>query len=741
MAKMIISPSGTSRSGWILAWIALVSTLLALNLLAFVRAHAVNVPYWDQWDFLRGVWTGQPWYVLCDLQHGPHRQGFLFCLTAMVLDFTQGDLRVEALWIGSWLVLATILALALVRRMTGRWHPADVLLAMWCLWLMQFETITATPNLSHSIGPLAVLLAAAHCLWTQRPWVRWLGAAMCSWLLTFSGFGLFGAMMLGGLAGVAAVRSLLAGSGEKGYGPALTAFGLIVLGFVVFFRGYVFNPASEGFAFPHYPLRDYAPFLAWMLALPFGFTKATMPAALVGTAGLVLALATMLWQGRKLVCADTDGRRESISLLLVGTSLLFACNTAIGRVHLGTSMGITSRYLSLLLPLPIAAYLLCRTSEWAAGRKVFIAMLGLFALLPYRDFFAEGVPQIGTWGLPREWQALSFTHRDQKLAWYFAYLRTRDVGQANALAHTSVYPEELAARLQSAVKILEDHRVSFAAGDDVSQVLPFAGMPDPVFLGFHPLDSNAHWMTAEGEVLLFPTTPGWLNVEIVNGSARLGDHAALEFAVAGHHGSIAAAEDRSGISLPVEGSQPLALRMHSSAGTRPLSTAGASNAPRDVSFRIGRVRIDPQPRYPTWTAGADGQWRRTRAITRLTGFHGWEEKFGWMAGTMTIEVEMAERSWLNLRIDGRYAGLPAGGRLFVQNGDSKRELVLRDNQTAFSIEFPKPGHYVVSLLSEAGARSPKAHDGADDARELSFRIGQIDLGATALHAPLLSNPR
>src|SRR5689334_8579768 len=74
---------------------ALVFTALALRLLFFVDRYAVNLLYWDQWDFLNGLFDGADPWTLFRWQHGMERQGLGNVMSAVVLSVTGWNSKAD----------------------------------------------------------------------------------------------------------------------------------------------------------------------------------------------------------------------------------------------------------------------------------------------------------------------------------------------------------------------------------------------------------------------------------------------------------------------------------------------------------------------------------------------------------------------------------------------------------------------------------------------------------------------
>ena len=698
----------------------LIGGLLIANIIAFVLQNAVALPSSDQWDLHEPVWRDASVWTLIHHQHGPHRQGVFFPLTAEILQLAHGDIRVESLWIALWLILGGVLAWWLPRRFFGRWHWTDMLPLACGLSLLPNETLTTTPNLSHSIGPLVLVLLAAHALLVEQVWLRWVLLGLIGPALTFTGFGLFGSVVLLALGLITALRR-----GPERW-PAALATGMLTAGWLLFFCDYRFEPAAPGYQFPHFPLWDYGPFLMAMLSTPHGFTSPAQPGLMIGGLLLLIGGTALVSTVTRLYRPAGDRRRDCVLVLLLGTSLLFAANTAIGRVQLGEQCGMASRYLSLLLPLTLALFLLARgAASTAVHHAGLIALAGL-ALWPYRDL-RNGSGSLGTWGLPRA--ALAEVHRvrEAKLGWLWAYSDSFDTEKAGTLVRLEPNPPAAKlARLQS------QHWAPFRLGPRPADYAPFAGSPAVLPVGLYSRDEEGQrWMPAQAFLVADGRRGRWLNIEIHSRIPSLPTTAPLVVEFKGRRlgfepGTI------TGLSLPLSDSAAQVARLSSPAGARRPVDDGASTDTRELSFSLGRLTVDAVPLYASCAPLDERTWTWQRAITKERGLHGWENGFAWMAAGLELTVESTVPTQLHIGIGGRFSGLPGAGGLEVSvDGAPETPASLDQNKGTLLIGLHRPGRHTINLRSEDGARSPQACSLSSDARELSYRITALKLEAAA----------
>src|SRR5690349_1403058 len=69
--------------------------VLSSRLLIHVNRYAVNVLFWDEWDFRLIQLRGGSLWQLFTYQHGPHRQGIGFIVDTF-LNVSRYDSRIES---------------------------------------------------------------------------------------------------------------------------------------------------------------------------------------------------------------------------------------------------------------------------------------------------------------------------------------------------------------------------------------------------------------------------------------------------------------------------------------------------------------------------------------------------------------------------------------------------------------------------------------------------------------------
>lgn len=340
---------------------------LLWRLYSMTWLFASNVPFSDQWALWTLLFDGFQWSDLWQAyqyQHGPHRQGLSFALMVPMYQWTGWNIRLEALFIASTLVLSGCLALRLRRKLLpGPLVLWDILILLGFWGVLGHETIFVAPNASHSIAPLALLMLWAN-LWVApaKGWRTGL-LLLLTHALCFTGFG------------VAAMPSLVfvlvlqmwRGPETLRARNAVLLLGALASGWH-FSMGYFFNPAVANFDGHQPALTEYAQFLAALMQFFLQRQNSFESHGwyLYGLVYLLMLFCVGLWAlwrtgWREVQIVERplpyDAPFWPVVLLMVGVTLGFAVLTTYGRTLLGVPAAMASRYTVLMLPGFFALYL------------------------------------------------------------------------------------------------------------------------------------------------------------------------------------------------------------------------------------------------------------------------------------------------------------------------------------------------------------------------------------------------
>lgn len=726
----------TGRAGrW---WLGLVIALLALNWVAAVARFQVNGLCWDQWDFCAPLFRGGSWLDLFTVQHGPHRQGLAFVLTSWVMRWSQADARVDSLWIVAQLVVSAGLVLRLKRQLTGRLGWRDTWLPVAGLALLQYENVIVVPNSSHSVAPLLLLLLTSAVWLRGRDGWREPVTGGLALLATFTGFGFFVGLAWSALLALTVARRIVARE-WRALGPAFVGLGVAAAGWAWFAHGYVFNPASDGYVFPHEPLTDYPRFMALMLAARFGWEAESAAAYAGGGVMLLAMMAGLGWSGGRLA-RGVGGRIEGVAAVMLATCLGFVAFAAVGRIHLGIDAGMVSRYTVLTFTgwLGLGAVAVAADRRWLAigvGLAGWAMALGPLAGLSR----AGGTAEPGTIGLSAAQVADMSQLENRKAQWIDVLLRTGDWREAERRVPGAMHPQPEASDFDRKIAWLRERNWSwFAEVGPARRWLPWWRAESVTWLESTG-GAGDRWIGEAGRALVNPGAGTFLNVQVLHAVRELGETPTVVIELDGATAAVALTDLRAGISLPVSAAEH-ELTLRSPAGAFPL------NPPADTrrgAFFVGEVSRSAAPRFARWGWARSGEaLQPIQAWHIVDGFWGWEADgaFGWTGAQLQVECTVLEPAFLNLRIGGRYPAVDTGPVVVVLDGAEHALSPQSAGGYAVAWAVPPDGQpHMLTLFNRAGARSPQQTGESDDGRALALKLTRLSLDEQPA-GPLLGGP-
>jgi len=405
--------------------VLLVYAAFGTRLFFIISRYAVNVFYWDQWDFNEGTLFQQ--HTLWEIfrwQHGPHRQGLGGILEKLLEPSIRWNTRYESFGIGVIIVVAAILALYLKKRLFMNIGYEDVIVPLFFLTPVQFEGLLSTPNPAH--GPLPLLLMILYCLsWTvhRQVW-RYSWMLITNFLLIYTGFGLFIGFLTPLLIAAEWYRN---DTDLRRRNHVGSAFALLVsvLSVASFFVGYKLTAAASCFSLrPENPIR-YLEFIALMFANFLGIKKSFLVAELVG-GGILLAV--LVWLVLATIGLLSSGNAERgqkvIKVALLAYCSLFCLHAAFGRLCIGLDAAQGSRYMTYLIIGFLGLYLCARSVHRSAPRRTFLSAVLALALL----------------GALRLHKAEMQSHASEKRAWVSCYFSRHDIQQCDLMRTSRSIP-------------------------------------------------------------------------------------------------------------------------------------------------------------------------------------------------------------------------------------------------------------------------------------------------------------
>ena len=435
------TPAPRRATRWIpVTLIALVTLVAAGRLLWGVNRYAVNILFWDQWDFWSPMFNNQGYLDLFWYTHA-HRQGLGFVLTGALAHLTGWNTRTECFMIAGVLIAALLAALALRRAIFGRWEWTDIIWPVLFFSPLMLDALVQVPNLSHGIMPLLLLMLFCLCWGIKRRWLAYGLMLIVNFNCTFTGFGLF----LGLVTPTMFLVEIVAYARGRNYRAMYLAMGALlgsIVSMLIFLHGYVPSAAIPGFQFPDPHWKLYPEFVALQLAYLDGVHGVGRLANIAGWSSVAIALGALVIHGRRLLRPRPPGLEPPAGLFLsqvivtlMGFGLIFTCFCAVGRMIMGVAGGQTARYLPLLMGMLLAVYF--HVASLPRGMVRGALMLWMVVTL------------IGLhgWQRPEDRQNLEIYATGKQL-WKQAYLATGSIEEAERASNFQVYPRPVEHTLQ-----------------------------------------------------------------------------------------------------------------------------------------------------------------------------------------------------------------------------------------------------------------------------------------------------
>lgn len=426
------------------------SVVLVARMFHVLHRYAVNLFFWDEWDFRAPQFQGAPLWRIFTWEHSPHRQGIGFVVDTLVGHFTHLDSRMESIFLGIVTVMAMVCAIWLKRRLFGPISAWDAVIPAIFLVPSQFLSFVAAPNPSHGSFPL--LLTILYGLaWVQKNIIlRYSSILILNFFLIYTGFGFFMGLLTP-LLFSADLYHALAARRHWHWSLPLMSLVISVLSLASFFIGYKFSPAADCFHFPYSHPLHYVWFSGLIFSSFFSLSGHSMFVSMIGLAFLLVTGLVCGTSSYQLLFDRGSWARNIAVLSLTALSLLFCMNAAVGRICLGLDTAHASRYVPYLVPgfLGLYFYVL----SWEPGRA--------------RSFLFAGFVFVIFAGSTTLRQADKLTLRglqENKQRWKDCYLRTRNVDGCDESVGFLIYPNPAATHLVEKLEFLRAHKLNLYDG-------------------------------------------------------------------------------------------------------------------------------------------------------------------------------------------------------------------------------------------------------------------------------------
>ena len=411
--------------------IAIISAvLLSLFLIArwyyFVNTYSVNVLFYDQWDFLNGLFYSDGLLDLYLYQHGPHRQGIGMWLIAFVNYLSDWNTQVDANLVASFSFISGISFLLLKQKITGKRSFFDIIILLICLSPLQHGVFSNTPNVSHGTLPLFLISLYGWSIFIKHKLKRYALILVLDMLLIYTGFGFFMGLIIPAYFIVEWIKE----SNKKEQFKILVALTLSLLFLASFFIDYSLQHFNESVLIENPNSIDYMLFILFGLSRIIGSVFSFNTAIIIGAVGIVFICYSYYRLTKKLYFLHHESKDYKVAILCFSLSLFtisYFIVTSIGRTKYGIETAISTRYFPLLIPLYISLYyFIC-----IYIKKNQVALLISLFITSFSSFYYPAEIR-----LMKEFKAM-------KTNWVTVYLESGNSEMANKCEDCLIYPKDI----------------------------------------------------------------------------------------------------------------------------------------------------------------------------------------------------------------------------------------------------------------------------------------------------------
>lgn len=391
----------------------LAASVLMVRWFYLIDEYSVNLLFKDQWTFYTPLFEDQSLWQIFTRQHGPHRQGIGLILTKYISDWSHWNGRVESFAIGTLILIGTLLALWLKKKLFGKLHPYDIILITIGLSPVHHELFAYNSNLSH--GAMPFLLLILYCIsWVSSFKYKYELILLLNFLMIFTGFGIFIGLLT-------PILFLIQKNIPFTKVKLISYIGVSLLSLVFFFYDYSFAPSQVTLEVVNVNVMDYIVFPLLSLGSFWSF-EGYWPSILSGGVsflGLTYLFLSHLLKAKKRVLPT-----DLVIIALSGFTLLFVLASAVGRTPEGLDAAKQTRYAIYIAPGIIALYFyLCNLTT---QNKNWLK-LSFFIILLFPTFHT------------RNYKERMEVMKAKKEKWALTYIQTESIDAANKEAQLIIY--------------------------------------------------------------------------------------------------------------------------------------------------------------------------------------------------------------------------------------------------------------------------------------------------------------
>jgi hypothetical protein len=363
------------------AFTVIIIILITLIWSIHLSEFAINVPFFDAWDFNSPIFEGGSLYSSVNLLHGPHRQGLGGLVQYFILSVTNFNFKIIPYASIVLILFGSILILCAFYKLRVKVENLNIFLLSVCMALMSQEVVTMNPNLAHGSIPFLLfsVIFYLHCSDCINNW-RNGSIPIVLILLTFTGFSfIFSYIYLF----IICIYFML----EKDKINLLPMVVFTSLICILFLVGYKSNPAIACFKQPSFLyFSEYFKFTVYVISRPVMISEIIYSSFPLLALIIASSYTTVLLIIVALLVKNFK-RNPVVNSLLLSMALytiIFSFLTAIGRSCSGDVGAFGGRYYLYSLPgfFSIILYYILNSSNkiFVNSTSLFIATIIIFLL-------------------------------------------------------------------------------------------------------------------------------------------------------------------------------------------------------------------------------------------------------------------------------------------------------------------------------------------------------------------------
>lgn len=415
----------------------------------YIDKYAVNILFWDEWDFYNPLFYDFSFIKTFTYQHGPHRQGIGFILTGIIDNLSSWNSRYIAFTNGTLILFSSFIYLLVKKKLFRNLSSVDSLIFLIVLVPAQFSVFSICPNISH--GPMPAFFISLYCLslFVKNLYLRNFFIILINFNMAYIGFGYFICI----ITPLIFLGETFWFTRKKENGKIIFSILSILLAiFTIYFFliDFHYNAIAAPFEFPYSKPWEYIIFVALSYSNFFGAQGYAIPTMIIGPVILIIVFFVLMRHVIFLIKHSFNTNSSDVLLsktivVLIGFSLLFSFGTAVGRISLGLGAAQSSRYIPYLVPSIIGVYL--HVASLNIKFKPLL-ILGMFLLLISASFITN-----------RNFNLICRVS-EGKIAWKNAYFEFENISKADEIAKFKIYPYPDRTKLKEKLNYLKKNKLN-----------------------------------------------------------------------------------------------------------------------------------------------------------------------------------------------------------------------------------------------------------------------------------------